>query len=105
VGNKELSILDFVMFPNPASDEVNFRLRQNRKNEEVELSYHILNNQGQTIYSHRYQTKEDFREDVWNLRDKNGRKLSPGIYFVRVFLRSVEDDGKTNQFKKLIVNN
>jgi hypothetical protein len=105
VGNKELSILDFVMFPNPASNEVNFRLRQNRKNEEVELSYHILNNQGQTIYSHRYQTKEDFREDVWNLRDKNGRKLSPGIYFVRVFLRSVEDNAKTNQFKKLIVIN
>ncbi|WP_375580348.1 type IX secretion system sortase PorU [Marivirga tractuosa] len=105
VGNEELSILDFSMFPNPTSEEVNFRLRQNRKNEEVEINYHILNNQGQTIYSHSYQTTDDFREDKWNLKDKNGRKLSPGIYFVRVFLRSVEDNAKTNQFKKLIVIN
>ncbi|WP_296620597.1 type IX secretion system sortase PorU [Marivirga sp.] len=103
VGNDQFSILDFTMFPNPASSEVNFRLRQNRKNEKVEFNYQILNHQGQLIYTHSYQTKEDFRQDVWNLRDKNGIKLSPGIYFVRVFLRSVEDNAKTDQFKKLIV--
>ncbi|SMG25004.1 Por secretion system C-terminal sorting domain-containing protein [Marivirga sericea] len=105
VGEEKLSILDFVMFPNPANSEVHFRLRQNRKNEVMEFSYHVLNNQGQTIYTHSYQSQEDFREDVWNLRDKNGRKLSPGIYFVRVFLRSVEDNAKTSQFEKLIVIN
>ncbi|MGM0580623.1 MAG: type IX secretion system sortase PorU [Bacteroidota bacterium] len=105
VGDGQLSILDFVMYPNPASEEVNFKLRQNRKNEDVELSYQILNNQGQLIYSHSYHTKEDFRQDVWNLKDNKGRKLSPGIYFVRVFLRSVEDNAKTDQFKKLIVIN
>ncbi|WKK75930.2 type IX secretion system sortase PorU [Marivirga salinae] len=105
VGNNQISILNFTMFPNPASEEVNFRLRQNRKNENVEFSYQILNNQGQLIYSHSYQTNDDFRQDVWNLKDSNGRKLSPGIYFVRVFLRSVEDNAKTDQFKKLIVIN
>jgi hypothetical protein len=105
VGDEELSILDFSIFPNPARSEANFRLRQNRKNEEIELSYHILNNQGQTVYSHSYFTKEDLRQDEWNLKDKNGKKLSPGIYFVRVFIRSVEDNAKTNQFKKLIVIN
>jgi hypothetical protein len=105
VGGDQLSILDFSLFPNPASSEVNFRIRQNRKNEQVEFNYQILNHQGQLIHTHSYLTKEDFRQDVWNLRDKNGIKLSPGIYFVRVFLRSVEDNAKTDQFKKLIVIN
>jgi len=105
VTNEQLSILDFVMYPNPASEEVNFKLRQNRKNEEVEFSYQILNNQGKLIYSHSYSTINDLRKDVWNLKDYNGKKLSPGIYFVRVFLRSVEDNAKTDQFKKLIVIN
>lgn len=105
VGNEQLSILDFVLFPNPASNEVNIRIRQNRKNEEVELSFHILDNQGKLVYSHSYRTKESFLEDVWNLKDGNGKKLSPGMYFVRVFLRSVEDHAKTEQFKKLIVIN
>jgi len=105
VGGEQLSILDFTMFPNPASTEVNFKLRQNRKNEAVELTYQIMNNQGQLVYSHRYQTQKDFQQDFWNLRDEKGRKLSPGIYFVRVFLRSIEDNAKTDQFKKLIVIN
>jgi hypothetical protein len=105
IGSDQLSILDFSIFPNPAIDEVNLRLRQNRKNKEVELSYQILNNQGQLLYSHSYQTNEDFRQDIWNLRDNNGRKLSQGIYFVRVFLRSIEDNAKTEQFKKLIIIN
>ena len=105
IGNEQLSILDFIMYPNPASDEVNFKLRQNRKDEEIEFSYQILNNQGKSIYSHSYVTNKDLQQDVWNLKDNNGKKLSPGIYFVRVFLRSVEDNAKTNQFKKLIVIN
>jgi hypothetical protein len=105
IGDSELSILDFKMYPNPATDEVNFKFRQNRKNEEVEFSYQILNNQGQLIYSQSYQTNDDFRQDVWNLKDSNGKKLLAGIYFVRVFLRSVEDNAKTNEFKKLIVIN
>jgi hypothetical protein len=105
VGNEQFSILDFTIFPNPASEEVNLKLRQNRKNTEVEFNYQILNNQGQLIYSHSFQTKDDFRQDVWNLRDQNGIKLSPGLYFVRVFLRSIEDNAKTDQFKKLIVIN
>lgn len=105
VGNDQLSILDFAMYPNPANDEVNFKLRQNRKNDEVEFNYQILNNQGQLIYSHTYKTNNDLQLNVWNLRDNKGRKLSPGIYFVRVFLRSVEDNAKTEQFKKLIVIN
>ncbi len=105
VGNEQLSILDFAMYPNPATDEVNFKLRQNRKNDEVEFNYQILNNQGQLIYSHSYLTSNDLQQDVWNLKDSNGRKLSPGVYLVRVFLRSVEDNAKTDQFKKLIVIN
>ncbi|WKV12840.1 type IX secretion system sortase PorU [Marivirga harenae] len=105
VGNDELSILDFTIFPNPASENVNFKLRQNRRNKEMEVKYQILNNQGQEVYSYNYNTKEDFRQDVWDLRGENGRNLSPGIYFVRVFIRSIEDNAKTNQFKKLIVIN
>jgi hypothetical protein len=105
VGNDKLEILDFSIFPNPAFEEVNLKLRQNRKNEEVEMNYQILNSQGQLLYSHKFTSKNDFQQNVWNLKDENGRKIPPGIYFVRVFLRSVEDNVKTNQFKKLIVIN
>ncbi|HET8859888.1 type IX secretion system sortase PorU [Marivirga sp.] len=105
VGNEEFSILDFRMYPNPATNEVNFTLRQNRRNAEVEFTYQILNNQGKLIYAHNFRTENDFQQDIWNLKDKNGRKLSAGIYFVRVFLRSVEDNAKTDQIKKLIVIN
>lgn len=105
IGEDDIELLDFAIYPNPAQSNVNIRLRQNRKNAQVMVQYQIINNQGQLVYSHEYTTNEDFRIDQWDLRNQNGEKLSPGLYFVRLFVRSVEDNAKTDQIKKLIIIN
>ncbi len=105
VDNDRLEILNFVVYPNPATEVSNFKLEQNRRNNETEVIYQIINTQGRLIHEHSFITSDQKREDSWDLRNQNGTKVSPGLYFIRVFLRSVEDQAKTQEIKKLIVIN
>ncbi len=105
VDNEKLEILDFIMYPNPAKEFTNFRISQNRKNDEIEVLYNIIDSYGKVIFEQSFITSDQQREDSWNLRNKEGIKVSPGLYFIRIFLRSVEDQSKTQQIKKLIVIN
>ncbi len=105
VDNDQLEILNFVVYPNPAMNSSNFRIEQNRRNRETEVTYQIINNQGKLIHEHSFITSDQKRDDNWDLTNENGTKVSPGLYFIRVFLRSVEDQAKTQEIKKLIVIN
>ncbi len=105
VDNDQLEILNFVVYPNPAVSFSNFRLEQNRRNKETEVNYQIINTQGKLIHEHSFVTSDQKREDNWDLTNQNGTKVAPGLYFIRVFLRSVEDQAKTQEIKKLIVIN
>jgi hypothetical protein len=105
VDNDKLEILNFVVYPNPATDFSNFKVEQNRKNKETEVIYQIINTQGKLIHEQTFITSDQKSAETWNLTNENGTKVAPGLYFIRVFLRSVEDQAKTQEIKKLIVIN
>ncbi|MBK6267372.1 type IX secretion system sortase PorU [Marivirga sp. S37H4] len=105
VDNEKLEILNFIMYPNPAKEFTNFKISQNRRNEDIEVIYNIIDTYGKVVHEQSFLTSDQQREDSWNLKGKEGVKVAPGLYFIRVFLRSVEDQSKTQQIKKLIVIN
>lgn len=105
VDNEKLEIMDFIVYPNPAKEVSNFSITQNRKNEEVEVLYNIVDSYGKVVYEQSFITSEQQRTDTWNLSSNDGIKVSPGLYFIRIFIRSLEDQSKTQQIKKLIVIN
>ncbi|PTB96836.1 hypothetical protein C9994_05605 [Marivirga lumbricoides] len=105
VDNEQLEIMDFIVYPNPAKELSNFSISQNRKNDEVEVLYSIADSYGKIVYEQSFVTTEQQRTDTWNLSTANGSKVSPGLYFIRIFVRSLEDQSKTQQIKKLIVIN
>lgn len=105
VDNEKLEIMDFIVYPNPAKEVSNFSVTQNRKNEEVEVLYSIVDTYGKVVYEQTFVTSEQQRTDTWNLSAADGSKVSPGLYFIRIFVRSLKDQSKTQQIKKLIVIN
>ena len=105
VGNENLQLIDFVVYPNPANKSATFRVRHNRKNDQVAVTYQIVNSMGKPIFEREFLSEGDFREDIWNLTGNTGIKVTPGLYFIRIIARSIEDQAKTEQIKKLIVIN
>jgi hypothetical protein len=105
VSSDQLNILDFLVYPNPAQNNVNLVFAHNRKGEELEVSYEILDGFGRMVFSDKFVTSDLRRQDSWNLRAGGGEKIKAGIYFISLNLRSTSDASKTRQIKKLIVVN
>ncbi|GAB3342997.1 type IX secretion system sortase PorU [Marivirga atlantica] len=105
VSSDQLNILDFLVYPNPAQNNVNLVFAHNRKGEELEVNYEILDGFGRMVFSDKFVTSDLRRQDSWNLRAGGGEKIKAGIYFISLNLRSTSDASKTRQIKKLIVVN
>ncbi len=105
VNSDQLSILEFIVYPNPAKEAVNLQFKHNRKAEELEVFYEVTDGFGRKVFSDRFTTSDNNRKDFWDLRAGGGEKSTPGLYFITLSIRSELDNSKTREIKKLIVIN
>jgi hypothetical protein len=69
----------------------------------VDLS--VIDHQGRLVYSQQFETNEYLNKVSWDLRRTSGEKVSAGMYFINLMVRSIDDGSKTQQIKKLIIIN
>lgn len=105
VDGDQLNILDFIVYPNPAKEEVTLNFKHSRRGEDVEVTYHVIDAFGKMIFSDKFATSDSNRRDTWNLISDDGQKIRTGMYFITLNVRSEVDNSKTRQIKKLIVIN
>ncbi|MDN5201536.1 type IX secretion system sortase PorU [Fulvivirgaceae bacterium BMA10] len=95
-------------YPNPLSTHTNFTIRHNRVGESLDITIEIFSIKGQLV------TKIQRRIDnsngsintiEWDGRRDNGEKLGNGLYVYKVFVTSLLDGAKNQQFQKLVIIN
>lgn len=92
-------------YPNPAGDQTWFRFEHNMPGEELQVTISIYDMGGRNIaILEETITTSGFNSTPlgWDLRDRNGNRLRPGIYPYRI--RIMNKDGLfTESYQKLVV--
>ena len=104
----ELVIKNLLNYPNPFRDETTFSFEHNRSGEDLEVIIQIYSRNGSLVRVIEGETvNSEFRvNDVrWDGRGGSGKKLESGIYIYRVYVRSLVDGAKNEDFKKLVIIN
>ncbi len=78
---KLLSNAAITIFPNPFRDKLSIRY-QIQNNTEIKLKLYDVS--GRLVKQFNHLTNCPFNQIVWNGTDEYGRKVSPGVYFLRV---------------------
>lgn len=105
---EQLEIQEFFNYPNPFSSSTKILFSHNRAGEDLEAFLSIYSVTGQGI--------TDFTFDIpisparvtlteWDGTRINGTKLDPGLYIMKVLVRSLQDGSKNEQITKLIILN
>ena len=93
-------------YPNPMIERTNFTFEHNRAGEELEVYLQIFNGNGEVVKETDYSIYNSLSfasEMEWNGRNSSGAKLTPGIYFYKVIVRSTTDGATAQMFQKLIL--
>ena len=104
----ELVIKNLLNYPNPFRDETTFSFEHNRSGEDLEVTVQIYSRNGSLVRVIEGETvNSEFRvNDIkWDGREGSGKKLESGIYIYRVYVRSLVDGAKNEDFKKLVIIN
>jgi hypothetical protein len=104
----ELVIKNLLNYPNPFRDETTFSFEHNRSGEDLEVTIQIYSRNGSLVRVIEGETvNSEFRvNDIkWDGRGGSGKKLESGIYIYRVYVRSLVDGAKNEDFKKLVIIN
>lgn len=99
-------ITEINSYPNPFVDNTIFSIAHNSAGETLVIQIDIINSKGESVVSLNSEIETGSNVEMlnWNGTDKNGSKLSRGIYIYNVFLRSV-NRGKTHvKRQKLIIS-
>jgi hypothetical protein len=108
VGELNQLIIDsFFNYPNPVTDITTIQFSHNRAGEDLEAQLMIYNSMGELINDALYSVTESLYTVTLTEWDGivNGTKLTNGIYFVKVQVRSLADGAKNQKLTKLIILN
>jgi hypothetical protein len=90
--SEELSIQQLYNFPNPVSTSTTFTFLQNQLTP-IDVQIKIYTVAGRLIHTiNRYALGDRFVKIDWNRRDSDGDEVGNGIYFYKVFAKTI--DGK-----------
>ncbi len=104
----ELVIKNLLNYPNPFRDETTFSFEHNRSGQDLEIIIQIYSRNGSLVRIIEGETvNSEFRvNDIkWDGRGGSGKKLESGIYIYRVYVRSLVDGAKNEDFEKLVIIN
>lgn len=100
--------LEAYNYPNPFNDKTNFHIKQNRFDDDVELTVFIYNSQGQSIKTIQEEINGIDYEILnlsWDGKDDNSTKVRPGLYFFEVRVRYLSDGKEISKKGKLLLIN
>lgn len=103
----QLIINTLINYPNPFSESTTIQFSHNRPGEDLEAQLVIYNSMGQLVNFSDYAVSESLYKVTlteWN-GVANGIKLTNGIYFMKLSVRSLADGAKNERLTKLIVLN
>ena len=103
-----IQIEQWLNYPNPVSSSTTFYFRHNRSGEDLEAVVTAYNQVGQPIVSGTYQVNSSPYKVVlpeWDATTAEGTKLSPGLYLLKLSVRSLLDGSKNEKITKVIISN
>ncbi|MBY0433512.1 MAG: type IX secretion system sortase PorU [Cyclobacteriaceae bacterium] len=95
-------------YPNPVTSSTTFRFKHSRSGEDLEATVALYDRVGQLVYSGAYQVSNGpYQVDLpeWDATNGSGTKLSPGLYLLKLSLRSLVDGSKNEKITKIIITN
>lgn len=104
----EFILKNLLNYPNPFREETTFSFEHNRSGEDLEVIVQIYSLNGGLVRVLKGVTVNSaFRiNDIhWDGTTGSGKKLESGIYIYRVYVRSLVDGAKNEDFKKLVIIN
>jgi hypothetical protein len=91
------------VYPNPFSKLINISFGVGMSSEGMELTIKIYDVSGRLIKSFNYLTNQPFNQIIWDGKDDQKRKLSCGVYFIRVVIDAVGEMPDYIETKKAIL--
>ncbi|NJN27139.1 MAG: type IX secretion system sortase PorU [Cyclobacteriaceae bacterium] len=106
--NRELTIDKLAGFPNPFRDFTRVGFEHNRAGDDLEISIEIYSLQGKLVHKFttmRPHSASRINDLEWDGSSDSGGKLTSGLYFLRLFVRSLNDGSKNQANQKLVIIN
>ncbi|MBK5278460.1 MAG: type IX secretion system sortase PorU [Bacteroidia bacterium] len=103
-----LEVQELSNYPNPFTESTTIQFIHSRPGEDLEVALAIYTTTGQTVQTMNFSLPESqYQVSLldWDGSDAGGRKLTPGIYLMKVLVRSLQDGSKNEQIAKLIILN
>lgn len=98
-----LEIQEMGNYPNPFTSETTIFFTHNRPGDDLEAQLTIVNAAGSVVREIALAVPSSaFKVNLIRLEDNDVKKLSPGLYFARLKVRSVTDGAESEQASKLI---
>ncbi len=100
------SLIELVATPNPAREQVQFRLVHNRPETQMDVAMSVYDMTGRLLWSHTEQgSSELFKSYIitWDLTGNSGNRLLPGLYFYRAAIRTNHSKEATKANKLIIL--
>lgn len=105
VNSSSVTILEFVLYPNPAITDAVVQFTHSRKDEEILVDLKVIDHLGRQVYTTQFETDAYKNKLIWDLKNSEGEKVAQGMYFINLIVRSESDGSKSQQIKKLIIIN
>ena len=108
VNGESLETEDLFGYPNPFDGTTSIRFRHTSPGEDLDGSLMILTPAGHVVRHIDFsqeQSPAQVEIMIWDGTDANGNKIPPGIYLIRMDVRSARTGVKKQTFGKLILSN
>ena len=104
----KLNIYNLMNYPNPFSKSTYFKFEHDREDEDLEVSFQIIDLYGKVLYNY-YEIIENSSKLIegifWNGKDSNNQIISEGIYIYKLNVRSLFDGAYNTSYKKMVKRN